>query len=406
MRKTFEKLSKKNVIGDENEALESYNKLQTKLEQHVNLLDRQFEEFMKISEETDLISFSTLYHTYLEVEALSFENLNTNKLGGSRFSTRFANYALAVQRIVQTLNKVDINRYEYYTLLNRYPSQFFNLENHGADSTWSILFLEYFCRRYLNEKNAKVPGYTRYFLVVDEPYRKQDRPEPPSMPAAVKEYNGSKILVLKKSKQPVLWLRNRGREWIESKRDLAELKILKEIIDQVLPIDVYTCLNDFFNENNLTMSDGYILFDEKKIDSMKDMVNKFNEDIRAKVEFVDLKTQIDLYNHPKFSCKYLCFESLNLYKSTFELKDEDMPKDLFAVRDKKANKWLLCIGTLMGHWDPLAVTLLFITPNKELRNLSWNVLKNRLDAFFLDNEEREKIGAKLYNMDGTKVEQG
>jgi hypothetical protein len=323
-----------------------------------------------------LVAFCALFLTYLQQEALNFEK-HDDSPGGCRFPTRFETYATAVRKIVVTLNECFPQRFKYYTVLNRTPRQFFNLEDPGTNLLW-MEFLEEFCRRYLGETEG-VPEYFRYFLACSEEMR--DRKEPPYKPTVHEQYKEELILCAAASGHPIFW----------QKGEREELKKrLRDKLDILLPEDVAADIRSLAAEHRW---DGYIVANSAQ-------VNGLRPHLPTSTVFKALGEELLKYHHPSCPPMVLSYNTVEDYEKFFS--KDIMPRDLFAVWDTKENEWFLCLGSMMGHWDPLAVRLVYAERKRPLQNLPWSTLDKKLNMLFRERD-KSSIGAVLHNMGGGKA---
>jgi hypothetical protein len=101
------------------------------------------------------------------------------------------------------------------------------------------------------------------------------------------------------------------------------------------------------------------------------------------------------YHLPTFAndAMFVCFGNLAAYNKFFA---KGIPRDLFAVRDIIKGTWCLCMGTMMGHRDPVAVGLVFATRKRvNIRETTWQVLEQKLDALFLETDPDKLSGQAI-----------
>lgn len=359
LRKASESLNQLNQVRD----------LSTMLEEHVRRIGEEvvFSANIVKDDPVDLVALSGLYRTYLMMEALNFEGDETGRRG-CRLSTRFAHYALAVRNIVEELEGCERGRYHYYTMLNRTPEQFFNVENFTADMSWSVGFLEEFCRSHADPRKP-VP-YTRYFLACrgDIPY---ERREPPKYYDVQMQLSESKILCVEETGRPILWGPLEKEELKrENKNDLAETLLPQKVVDELSRLEIV----------QTWVHPSYIIRNAEGAEALEKEVAQ--KGIGGLI-LTPLKDVLVQYHWSPQSPRILCFASLSEYDNTFEHSPNGaFPRDLFGIWDKKEERWRLFVGTMLGHGDPMAVTLIYATPTRAIKNLSWESLDKLMTQIF------------------------
>ena len=114
------------------------------------------------------------------------------------------------------------------------------------------------------------------------------------------------------------------------------------------------------------------------------------EDLRNELQTRGLTTlglhlvreQMLMYHHRSLEFKFLQFGELQGYNTFFS---EHIPRDLFAVRDLSADKWCLCVGTMLTQGEPMAVRVMLTSPTRQMGRLPWSELSAKLDQIFWMN---------------------
>lgn len=334
-----------------------------------------------------LLSLANLYSTYLKLEALNFE-----ENGGCRFPTRFANYAFAVFRIVSALENQFPGQYEYFTILNRSPRQFFNLESGGADELWALFFLEQFCR------GSLAPGiqgsYTRWFVSSKEKSTNpEERIEAPNYLEAKAEYEDSWILCSTGENRPIYYMtKERRAELLTNPGFLAHVngmqieRVLRHASPHHLTDRMGPLIAQYTKElregggkapqspSRGAFQGGFIVTDGVTKGSYED-----DDLVPEGLSFMELWKALDQYQHPEPQLSMLEFRTLHSYTDFFT---QGFPTDFFAVRDLANEKWKLVIGTTFEYFNPMAVTLLYSDEYRQLVAPSWKDLSAKLDRLW------------------------
>jgi hypothetical protein len=300
-------------------------------------------------------AFIALYKSYLTTERLIFsEDIPPGK-SGCQFVTRFVHYAKAVESVIETLHALEENRYTFYTVLNRRPSQFFNIEGKGTDSAWSD-FLDFGLR--LTERNIH---YSRYFLANDT-YSQEHRTK-----EWIKE----------------LYNRDQIREDLDSWILCSEsgLPILWE--DKNLDMPTYHVIYDYVTTHNLALSPpSYVTH------LAPENFDKFSS---VGLNWIKIKDALPQFHHKNLPPKFLCFDGYDKYEKFF---GSHLPRDFFAVWDTKANNgnggWCLFIGTEGNYGTPSAVKLVFLSRVRAYHNFfNWEIIEKTLTTIFCEKDSQK-----------------
>jgi hypothetical protein len=341
----------------------------------------------------ELATFATLYNSYLETEALSFAALSEQSITldndnhgpgraenygttGIVLVTRFTNYALAVQAVVETLislPKEKSDEYEFYTLLNRRPRQFFNIENSGADPFWSIKFIEDFCRRHHDEH----VNYKRYFLLNRANDTEKERKELPNEWEVTQDLRSNILCHATGHQLPILWWKQNRALW---KGD-------------VLDENFFAVVTKYGRNYPISPPSYIIESPEKELD--------IDASDLTKVTTRTVRDVLKEYHNPEYPPRFLSFDTFERYDSFF---GKEIPRDIFAIRDKQTHQWLLFMGT-HSYGGSQAVTLLFSTKHRPLKNLTLDDnLSKILDTLFIGNPvELSSRGIRLYELGDTEL---
>jgi hypothetical protein len=354
--------------GADRAVLKHAAELSEALTTHLEAIHEQVTSTDPAADPFDFVTLTAVLKTYLDFESLMFPDGGPGRRGCT-LSTHFASYALAVRAVVTALEEIERNRFRYYTILNRTLEGFFNVENHRVDPRWSIVYLEEFCR---GHHKSSLP-FQRIFLTSEDDSHSTDSAYRLAPFYKFKQQEHLKVLC-DRSGRPMLWVPSHR----ESASQLARQAGL-EIASQI-PLQEQEQLLSKLAATNGWADPCYALgkFSE---DTDRAVIAELGDQIQQRL-LVEVMRD---YHSPSSLPLYFKFADQTAYDSFF---GKYVPRDLFAVFDSKAPKdkeWRLCMGTMAGHGDPIAVTLLFVTPDRPLRQLPWDVLFDKLNRLFVRN---------------------
>lgn len=395
------------AVAKSGPALMQVNEFSARLFEHLSRIYREVTSSYNLGgggNPFDLITLSAIYSNYLKVESFNFEDGPVGQ-GGIRFSTRYPHYLLAVQSLVEVINRLDPNRYRFYTVFNREPERFFNpagLDSSHAIVDWTALFLERFCRWHYRDD---IP-YTRHFVTYwrDPPQVGDAQGIPPQHGVVDDQLDGSLILcnIRDGQKRPCIW----GEQaWaiIESNEkaslptwayvpasEIVELK--KAMGDLIPPPQVRDALASVDIIRRISVP-SYVIIGRDQESRFDSVMRQHGGDIA----FVSLKEALLEYHSRSERPQKLVFERYSDYEQFF---GKVIPRDIVAIWDTVEQCWRLCVGTLVGEDDPNAVIMFVTSKERGLKNLPWDELTAKLSKLFcthLESEDcreitREEIG--------------
>lgn len=323
----------------------------------------------------EAIAFTALYKSYLNTERLIFLKDMAPGKSSCQFVTRFVHYAIAVATVVETFHQQDKDRYRFYTILNRRPDQFFNIDNNRTDNEWANKFLQ----SCLEHENKGI-FYKRYFLVNDT--RRGGEPTPDHR-KEVEAPNWNDVyptldypILCDENGLPILW------------QDNSDNPLIFQTIQEYVKA----------HSKELGISAPAYIIHKNQQDG-----KNFKEFNHMGLSWKSINEILPLYHNQKETPPgFLCFDGIEKYDLFF---DNHFPRDFFAVWDSEDNDgkgdWCLFIGTEGNYGTPSAVKLVFLS-RQRVHNpyFNWEKVKEKLTMVFLEKEktELEKHGISKLNM--------
>jgi len=305
-----------------------------------------------------LRTFLPLAQWYLSVERLSFSGPY-----GYELRTSFVYYALVVAATVRRLEKAQPDTYEYFTILPKSFSQFFNLANAGTTLKWSTDFLECFCRKFIASKG--IP-YTRHFLAKEgDPKGWARLPKVADVPfvQALSEDAKDQILVT-----------------VESGSAKAATVFKESVIgtlEDVFPQTAIAHLSSIWRHVHFP---SYCILNADDHTALVKAWPRFDTDYTCR--FQKVYDALNLYHAGP---EYIKVHGLSLaqFESCFRRAGKAIPHELFAVREKASGKWMYCIGMFeeAGQGARVQVYMPGFNPSNS-KQASWNDICTTLEKLF------------------------
>jgi hypothetical protein len=321
-----------------------------------------------------LHTYLAMLSKYLEMEKLSFKESPSQFDCVYEYKTWFVFYALVVRATVEAL-PCRWRNCQFYTILPRRPSQFFNILNSGTPLEWSTGFLEEFNRVFIRSNAIE---YYRYFLTVQSD-RFQDSIIP-TWSSFRTDRDYSMVFVEKKEGEVVRCL------IVEDEDDIVREslnKINKACASalwngQLQPFPQVTQMQPF---PKVTQSGKrYLIVDRQNLDDIKKQHPALDS------FFARIGEAMTPYHKSKEHFKTLALHDKGYHGLYQSRQDTPIPKDLFAVRED--GTWKYCIGAFQEGGTSDTVTIKVYRPDCKL----WPQINEALDLLFI------KPAGEVYNI--------